>query len=486
MKDDAYTRKSFLKKSLATAGALGAFGTLPSLLGCSRDFSTDPEKPNVILITADDLGWKDTGCYGNRNISTPNIDALARRGVRFTNAFVVSSSCSPSRASLITGQYPHTNGVTGLTHVYKTRALSPFHRTLPDILKDHGYNTAIQGKWHVSPYLPVGWYGYNERLSGILPSEWHIRDARKSIDFIRRNKDNRFYLEINFIQTHREDSGEFNYAPGFPVDPAKVRVPEYMTLPDWSEIRADLSKFYSQLLHMDAVIGDIMKALDDLGLAENTLVVFLGDNGPPYPGNKIALYDRGTGVPLILRWPTRFTANRAEAGLVNSIDIMPTILAACGIAAPKDTQGVSFLAAAEGKGAAPREAVFMEMTNHVYYIPTRAVRTSEWKYIRNYSDIAFGLDQNKRMEWAHRLCERPSQPWKRPRVREELYHLAKDPHEQVNLAGKPAFAERLASMRALLDGHMKATGDPYLGAEFTHEYNERDYDMPVTGKKQGN
>ena len=219
----------------------------------------------------------------------------------------------------------------------------------------------------MSPYVPVGWYGYNERLSGILPSEWHIRDARKSIDFIRRNKDNRFYLEINFIQTHREDSGEFNYAPGFPVDPAKVRVPEYMTLPDFSEIRADLSKFYSQLLHMDAVIGDIMKALDDMGLAENTLVVFLGDNGPPYPGNKITLYDRGTGVPLILRWPTRFTANRAEAGLVNSIDIMPTILAACGIAAPKDTQGVSFLDAAEGKGRAARGGVHGDDQPRILY-----------------------------------------------------------------------------------------------------------------------
>ncbi|RPI89645.1 MAG: hypothetical protein EHM32_12420, partial [Spirochaetales bacterium] len=377
MQQETCTRKSFLKKTITTAGTLGAFGSFPALAGCSRDFSSDPEKPNVILITADDLGWKDTSCYGNKNISTPNIDGIARQGVKFTNAFVVSSSCSPSRASLITGQYPHTNGVTGLTHVYKTRALSPFHRTLPDILNAQGYNTAIQGKWHVSPYLPVGWYGYNERLSGILPGEWHIHDAKKSIDFIKRNRRNRFYLEINFMQTHREDSGEFNYAPGFPVDPESIRVPEYMTLPDWIEIRRDLSKYYSQLLHMDAIIGDILKALDEMGLAENTLVVFLGDNGPPYPGNKMTLYDRGAGVPLIMRWPKRIAGNRAEAGLVNSIDIMPTILEACGVPSPKDTQGTSILTVAEGRGSSPHEAIFLEMTNHVFYIPTRAVRTSE-------------------------------------------------------------------------------------------------------------
>jgi arylsulfatase A-like enzyme len=116
------------------------------------------------------------------------------------------------------------------------------------------------------------------------------------------------------------------------------------------------------------------------------------------------------------------------------------------------------------------------MTHHVAYIPTRAVRTQRWKYIRNYSDIAIGLDQLADQEWAHRLCELPDQPWKRPRVPEELYDLAADPHEQRNLAGDPAQTEPLQRMRARLDAHMRETGDPFLGAPFSHDHDPRRYE----------
>jgi N-sulfoglucosamine sulfohydrolase len=469
------TRRTFIKNGAAAAIALGA-GSVPLLSGCGKEFSTDPAKPNVLFITADDLGWKDTGCYGNRAIATPGLDRLAGEGVRFTNAFVASSSCAPSRATFITGQYPHTHGVTGLTHIYKTRFLSPFHRTLPELLRDAGYNTALQGKWHVSPYMPTSWYGYNERLSGVLPGDWHIDDETRAVDFIRRNRNNRFYLELNFIQNHRNDYGEFAMDPGFPVERDGFHVPEYMALPDWPEVREDLAKYYSQTMRMDHIIGKILDALDELNLTENTLVIFISDNGPPYPGNKMTLYDRGIGEPYLIRWPARVSPGRTVSHLVNSIDLMPTILESCGIGIPGDVQGISNFSLATGASLAPlREAIFMEMTNHVHYIPTRAVRTEKWKYIRNYSNIAFGLDEINHKPWAHRLCELPNQPWKKPRVSEELYDLGSDPHEQVNLAGKREHGAVLDAMRARLRKHMAATGDPFLNRTFTSDYDAAAY-----------
>ncbi len=483
MKNSNLTRKDFLLKRAVPAVAFCS--GLDLLASCGgKNFSTDAGKPNIILITADDLGWKDLSCYGNTNIRTENIDRLASGGIRFEKAFVVSSSCAPSRASLITGQYPHTNGVTGLTHIYKTRSLRPFYRTLPSILRKEGYNTALQGKWHVSPYLPTSLYGYNERLSGMLPKDFHIHDTKKTIDFIKRNKGNRFYLEINYMNNHRDGYGEFSFAEGFPVDPDSITIPGYTTLPNWPEIREDFAKFYSQTLKMDAMVGEILDSLDELGLAENTMVLFISDNGPPYPGNKMTLYDRGARVPLLIRWPEKFDGNRAIPHLTNSIDLMPTILEACGIPIPGGVEGESLFSVLANAGAKPvHEEIFLEMTDHVYHLPTRAVRTENWKYIRNYSDIAMGLDQNNHMEWAHRLCEKENQPWKKPRVQEELYNLEADPNEQNNLAGIDKYREKLGEMKTLLRDHMKATDDPYLNRGFQHDYDPSLYTPSVPGEK---
>lgn len=466
----------WLRFGLARAVLLASLAALIPLFSVSRASADEPPPParakNVLLIVADDLGWRDLSVYGNQQIATPHIDRLAHEGVRFTNAFVVSSSCSPSRASLITGQYPHTHGVTGLTHVYKTRSLSPFHETLPDLLQGAGFATALQGKWHVSPYLPTSWYGYQERLSGVLPQHFHIEDSKKAIDFLERHRDERFYLELDFIQTHRDDDGDFHFDPEFPVDPQAIRVPEYWTLPDWPEIREDVARYFSQTLKMDKLVGEVLGALDELALSQDTLVVFVSDNGPPYPGNKMTLYDRGIGTPLLVRWPRGLAEGRVVDHLVSTIDIMPTILEATGVAVPDEVQGRSLVSIMRRPSAPPADqVVFAEMTHHVEDLPTRAVRTARWKYIENYSDIAVGLDQNADDEWAHRLCELPNQGWKRPRVKEELYDLREDPHEQVNLAGVAAHSEQLGKMRHLLEQHMIATNDPFLEREFTHDHD---------------
>jgi len=480
-------RREFLKTITTFFAASSVMPGAFALSSCTgRPLLKDPEKPNIIFITADDLGWKDLGCYGNRNIETPNIDRLAREGMKFEQAFVVSSSCAPSRASFITGQYPHTNGVDALTHIHKLKSLRPFYTTLPSLLSDAGYNTALEGKWHVSPYLLTSWYGYRERLSGMMPKDMWIKSSDKTLEFIERNKDNRFYLEINYMNNHRDAYGEFEFADRFPVDPDDIHVPEYMTLPDWPEIRLDLAKFYSQTMEMDRMIGEVLGKLDELGIAENTLVIFVSDNGPPYPGNKMTLYDRGTGTPIIMRWPKVIKAGTIYGGLTNTIDIMPTVLDAVGIPVPEAVEGISLLPVIDGSEKGDlRDTHFSEMTYHVYYLPGRAARTKDWKYIRNYSDIAKGLDQCNHMDWAHRVCELPNQPWKSPRAFEELYYLRRDPNEQKNLAEDENYSKKLEEMRQILDRHMEETKDSYLKKAFTHDYedNLEIYEKKTDGEK---
>jgi len=470
-------RRQFMGSATRAALATATLGVGPSI-ACSRTdrIAATPDRPNIVLFVADDLGWRDLGCYGDLQVRTPYLDALAAGGVRFSHAFVAASSCSPSRASVVTGQYPHTNGVTGLTHIRKRLMLSPFRITLAEVLRDAGYNTALEGKWHVAPYFPASWYGYEERLSGMLPGDFWIRSPDRALEFIEENRSNAFYLELNYMDTHRDDHGEFEFAEGFPVDPEKTAVPSYYTLPDWAEIRAEVARYYSNTAKMDMMIGKVLQKLEELQLTDNTLVCFVSDNGPPFPGNKMTLYDRGIGTPLIMRWPGKIPPGSTNDHLVSTIDLMPTLLEAAHCPLPADLQGRSLLAGAMGEDpAAPHEAVFAEMTYHVHYLPMRAIRTTRWKYIRNYSDDAVGLDQCAHMEWAHRLSELPRQGWKRPRVPEELYDLERDPNEQQSLAVDPASAAVLAQMRGRLDAHMLETRDPYLGREFERNYRARDW-----------
>ncbi len=477
MSNNSVNRRQFLKKSMKTALTAAASGPLAAMNSCSPGpFSTDPDLPNILFITADNLGIGDLSCYGNRSIKTPNIDSIGIEGVQFENAFVVSSSCAPSRASFVTGQYPHTHGVDALTHLKKTKALSPFHTTLPDLLKKKGYNTAVEGKWHISPYMPTSWYGYNERLSGIMPKDHVIKDSKKTIDFLKRNKDNRFFLQVNYKNSHRDIHGEYQYDPDFPVDPDSITIPGYMNLPNWPEIREDVARYYSQNLRMEQMVGEVLGALDDLGLRDNTLVMFVSDNGPHYPGMISTLYDRGTATPMLVRWPGKIKPGKKVDHLINTIDIMPTFLDAAGIEIPEEVQGRSFYRMlVEDNAPATQEAVFMEMTDHVRYIPCRAIRTERWKYIHNYSDNAFGLDMNNHDEWAHRLCELPGQGWKSPRPEHELYDLKNDPNEINNLAKVKRYSDKLKSLQARLKDFQKRTGDDFLGHPFTKDFDPEEY-----------
>lgn len=426
-------RRNFIAANLTAALGLG--------VAKNQKSATGKGSPNIIVIVGDDLGWKELGCYGNSHVNTPGMDRLAKEGVKFTNAFVAAPSCSPSRAASITGKTPHSIGVFGLTHVNPEFSLSPKVETFPRLLKDHGYSTAIQGKWHESVKNLPGSFGYGRfiiDLKGGPASIMKVPDAKKPCEFIKKHKDRPFYLELNFTQTHRmvEDpkSKAFSQNPRFPVDPEKIKVPEYWALPDWPEIRKDAAGYWSQVMAMDAIVGEVLNCLDENQIADNTLVILWGDNGAPFPGMKMCLYDRGAGTPLLMRWPGRFSAGLVRNELASINDLAPTVLESAGVEIPADFQGRSLVALGEGKDLQWRDAVFTEMSWHVYFQPMRAVRTDKWKLIWNLSKDPVNLDQCIDFEWAQKAIELPWMSAYRERTPIELYDIVSDPNEKQNLA----------------------------------------------------
>lgn len=457
------SRRRFLGSSTAALLAASLPFPLRALAEGSRSRRSAPGNGlNVMFITADDMGWKDLSCYGNTNIQTPHLDKLAAEGIKFDRAFGVTSSCSSARASFITGQYISTHGVDGLVHRHLSRQLKPFRKTMPGYFRKAGYHTAIEGKWHVS-LLPTAFYGYREALGPSLIWKRHITDSTNvSRYLLSRAKDRKpFYLEWNLIDTHRKANGQFELDTRFAVNPDSIQVPEWMDLPNWPEIRAELASYYAGVRRTDHLVGLAMDEIRKHGFEKNTIVVFVSDNGSPFPGNKMTVYDRGVGTPLLMRLPGQIAASRVSNAMVSTIDLMPTLLELCGLKSGREVQGQSFARLLlDEKVDRHREHVFSEMNYHIRHQPMRSVRTERWKAIENLTDEPIGLGDAEKSAWAQKLGTLPDQPWLRRRTPVELYDLASDPHERVNLAGRPELAEVESSLRRLigleLDRHDRA------------------------------
>ncbi len=448
---------------LRAAGAVGVAASLPNLTSCGDDASPPAR---ILLITADDLGWKDVSSAGNPNLATPNLDRLAARGVSFTNAFDVTSTCSSSRTTYATGQYPHTHGVTGLVHRMPELSLPQGSSTLARHLADSGFTTAIEGKFHLAFPHEAGDYGYQEVMT-TLATQW-IVDSTRTIEFIRRMGRDPWFLELNYMNPHRNLLGEFVQHPDHPRDAGTLQIPEYVVLPDVAGAREELAAYYSQVERMDAMIGEVVSALESGGLLDDTLIAFISDNGSPFPRNKLSLYDRGTGTPLCFTWGDRLRPQAREE-LVASVDLMPTLLGLAGIEIPPTVQGRS-LAPLLGASDAPwtSDGVFGEMTNHTGdAFPMRSVRTERYRYIRNYDDRPIPLEGGGQA-WVRDFVStlEPDHPWLAPRVPEELYDLTVDPNEQDNRIADVALAPVLAELRDRLDRHQAATDDPFRGRDF--------------------
>lgn len=410
-------------------------------------------KPNIVYIHSHDTG-RYIKPYGH-SVDTPNLQKLAEQGILFRKAFTVAPTCSPSRACLLTGQSAHNNGMLGLAHLgWK---LNDYRQHLIHTLHDTGYTSALCGIQHIAakPASETSAIGYHQVLSPASKDSAEI--GREAASFIHQQHDQPFFLSVGFWDTHRP-------FPEAEDNPNYTAVPT--PLPDAPETRADMAAFKTSARNLDAGIGCVLNALDEAGLAENTLVICTTDHGLPMPKMKCKLTDHGMGVFLIIRGPGGFAGGKACDAMVSQIDIFPTVCELLSIPAPDWLQGKSMMPLIRGEAGEINDEIYGEVTWHAAYEPKRAVRTKRWKYIRHF-------DHNYKQEVLPNCDEGPSKSlllkesdWgSREPAEEQLYDLLMDPQEANNLADVPGFGKTRDEMRERLRRWMERTDDPLLKGE---------------------
>jgi len=430
---------------------------------------------SVLLIISDDQGL-DLGAYGNAVLQTPVLDGLAARGTLFTNAFATVSSCSPSRSVIYSGLYSHSNGMYGLAHDVHNQHYLPWVRTLPQMLKDAGYATALVGKKHI---LPESALPFDAELApekpGIRDVAFMAEEARK---FMTASAGKPFLMIVGFSDPHRaaENFGNTQAWPSIKrvaYDPKRIPLPAH--LPDVPEVRQDLADYYESISRLDSGIGLLLEGLQKAGRAADTLVIFLSDNGRPFPGAKTTLYDEGIHLPLIITSPTQAKRGVKNEAMVSWVDITPTILEWAGVRGPKEypLQGRSILPILEQSQSMGWDRVYASHGFHEIqqYYPMRALRTRQYKYITNLAaPLPFPIagDIAASATW-HAIEAKPSLGLGARSVDsflhrpdEELYDLGKDPHELHNVANDPAYREVMQSLRADMKKFQTQTHDPWL------------------------
>lgn len=416
-----------------------------------------------MLLVADDLGLS-LGCYGDKNARTPNLDQLASEGVLFPYAFCTTASCSPSRSVMMTGLYNHTNGQYGLAQGDHNFHLKPTVRPLSRLVKEAGFRTAVIGKFHVNPAAQF---------------QWDVRQEGETFDVESLNgrveqfvgsvpAETPFYLHLGFGDPHRGPDGRFHVNRRTSFDPKEIRPPSFLA--DTAAAREDLSEYYEAVRRMDRGVGLVVDTLRKAGRLEETLLVFISDNGMPFPNAKTNLYDSGVHLPMIARGAGLPAGKRCRA-MTSWVDLVPTFLEAAGVAAPAGLPGRSWLRAAREENPPGWDEVFLSHTFHgvKMYYPVRGVRTRTHKYLHNLNpEIQFlhATDLSGSPMWQGRDPKLPM--GKRAveaylhRPAEELYDLAADPDEVVNVAGSEAHAGVLAELRKRVAEWRAATKDPWL------------------------
>lgn len=442
-------RREFMGYAAAAAADFGLGGAA---------FAAGDARPNIMVIIADDLGDGDLGCYGNPAIATPHLDRLAEQGVRFTSAFVTTSSCSPSRTSFFTGMYPHATGAEDL-HVPLPSGID----IIPSYLSRAGYHTMHAGKLHLGP---EGARQFDRVDTGRIDTDASIWE--RMLD--ERPADRPFFMTVCFYDPHRP------YGPGAsepPTDPASVIVPPYLA--DTPDTRRDIALYYDAARRLDRNAGAVMGKLEREGLDRDTVVIFFSDNGMPFPRAKTSCHDSGVRTPMIVRWPGVAPEGAVSGSLMSTVDLAPTILAMAGVDAPQSMQGVDAGPVFRDPEATVREYVHVERNWHNIDDHQRGVRDGRYKYIRQYhprrpmplaSDLmgSPSYDALLRERDAGRLTAEQMRLFMVPRAGEELYDTARDPWEFVNIAGNPSYAGVLERLRAECDRWLENTHDSPLSS----------------------
>ncbi len=440
--------------------------------------------PNVIIFIADDVSWNDYGCYGNTGVRTPSIDALAKDGIRFDNAYLTASSCSPSRASIITGRYPHNNGKAAELHL----PIADHLPWLPEELRELGYYTALSGKNHMARVNPREQAPFDLIDNGKSEVKGSSRGGEANWEAITqdRPKGKPFFFWFASNDAHRAWDNQWKAAYGPRTCPDDVVVPPFLV--DTPETRADLAAYYDEITRFDYYIGRVVAELERQDVLDDTLVFVLADNGRPFPRAKTRLHDSGMKTALVAHWPDGIQSTGPCKSLVSVIDLAPTIIEAAGGKVGPTFQGVSLLPVFNDKSAKPRRYAFSEHNWHDYEALGRSIRTNEFLYLENdrvelawqgpadsvrspsHADLVMRRD-------AGTLTAAQKDVFLAPRPSVELYDLRKDPHQLDNLAGNPEFAKKQKQLARILANWRNQTGDSVPENISVDEFDR------VTGKR---
>jgi len=459
MKNARTTRRELLKAAgvgmLATVLPARFFGSAATQAQNRRN------RPNIVFVLADDLGWAELGCYGNTFNETPNLDALAREGMRFTNAYAAAPVCSPFRAALMTGQYPVRTGITDYLRPNDPKHLATSYVTLAEMLKKAGYTTGVVGKWHLTGYTNHGAkeigpdqhgfdevivsenrgigggsyyfpYHFNREIQQRLPGKEYLVDRcnLEAVEFIERHKTEPFFLYLSHYAVHTRLNGKPKLVAKYEAKPGAGK---------GFKARRNNPHLAAQLESIDQGVGQIRKKLDELGLADNTIIAFMGDNGgedhvtsnAPLRAGKSTLYEGGIREPLVVYWPNVTQAGAVCDRPVCNVDFYPTFAEAAATRVEQDVDGVSLVPVLKNARAAlERDTLYWHYPlKKPHFLSGRsagAIRKGDWKLIE-FFDLG----------------------------KVELYNLAGDPGEQHDLAQeKPDKKQQL--LQALHDWQRRA------------------------------
>ena len=460
------------------------------------------ERPNVLLVLSDDHSFPHVGAYGDANCQrlqlTPNLDAFAAQGMRFTRAYTASPQCAPSRTAIFAGRSPI--GISATRFAQPARPGTPL---VTDLLRTAGYWVGLDGRHqHLDGQIndPAHVIAINEEKGGRGAKfesrfDHFVRSARTKgealpkvpalfgsvLDKVPAGKP--FFLYFGFNQPHRSWGDDHEG-----IDPTQLKLPA--DWPDLPEVRLDYARYLAEIRDLDTGFGLIMKVLDQRGLAQNTLVIFMGDNGEALLRGKGTLHTRGLNVPLLVRWPGRIRGGSVSDRLISGEDLAPTILRAAGLAPDPGMTGRDFTALLWGQPFVGREQVFAERGWHFGPITrtdgfdlSRSVVTARYNFIynaipeRSYTPVDMATrnvawDAVKAAHKASRLRpEHARMYFQNPRPVFELYDLENDPFELNNLAGQASVSAIERDLREQLDRWMVSEGD-YVPLP-THAFQNR-------------
>jgi N-sulfoglucosamine sulfohydrolase len=416
------------------------------------------DRPNIILFISDDHGWADSGAYGDHIVQTPNIDRLAKQGMRFGLAFAASPLCSPSRCVIQTGLMPQRNG----GHKFGT-PINPGIKTMAAYFNEMGYETAHFGKFHTAPQSQFP-YSHINKSRETLPAKEFL---------LNYDGDKPLFLVVCSYPPHTPWIKNTEY------DPAGINLPPNFV--DTPETRSDRANYYSDVTLMDSFLGDVMAAAEKKGMNENTLFIYTSDQGANWPFAKWCVYDQGLRVPFIARWPGKIVPGSTTDAMISLADLLPTCIHSTGNAAPETIDGRSIVPVLTGNRKTHRKVVFGTHTGNdnggpgiANHCPARTIRTPTHRYILNLSpDTTFTTHINGCKTGVHYLPHWDSWVEKaktdpkakaiveryQHRPKEELYDLRTDPFEMNNLIAEHEQAELLKSLRKQLLKWCKTQGD---------------------------